>query len=120
MGVLTGFRRPKLNFFNRLRSAVSRDLLTHCSHFNKIHMACLARPFSFSFSFSLIGNLILHIRTLLLIDLRLGLSDIYYGSTQIKRDQLTALFLFNPLAQGITDHINGANNKSPRSTRISW
>lgn len=50
MGVLTGFRRPKLNFLYRLQSAVSRDLFTHCSHFNKIWLA-EQDPFFFFFSF---------------------------------------------------------------------
>lgn len=58
MGVLAGFRRPKLNFLYRLQSAVSSDLFTHCSHFNKIWLAEQDLfLFSFSFSFSLIDNL---------------------------------------------------------------
>lgn len=55
MGVLTGFRRPKLNFLYLFQSAVSRDLFTHCSHFDKIW---LAEQDLFSFSFSLVGSLI--------------------------------------------------------------
>lgn len=57
MGVLTGFRRPKLSYLDRLQSAVSHDLFTHCSHFNKIGLA-EQDLFSVLFSFSLIGNLI--------------------------------------------------------------
>lgn len=49
MGVLPGFRRPKLNFFYRLQSAVSRDLLTHRSAFNKIGLAEQDLPFFYFF-----------------------------------------------------------------------
>lgn len=39
MGVLTGFRRPKLISYFALKSVLSRDLFTHSSHFNKIWLA---------------------------------------------------------------------------------
>lgn len=39
MGVLTGFRRPKLISYFALKSVLSRDLFTHSSRFNKIWLA---------------------------------------------------------------------------------
>lgn len=39
MGVLTGFRRPKLNYLGRLQSAVGHDLFTNFSQLNKMGLA---------------------------------------------------------------------------------
>lgn len=54
MGVLTGFRRPKLSSYIAFKSALSRGLFTHSSRLNKIWL--LSKTFSFLF-FSLVGAL---------------------------------------------------------------
>ena len=68
MGVLTGFRRPKLISYIAPKSLLSRDLFTHSSRFNKLWLA------EQDLFLHLVGALFSNFQTLGFIDLRLGFS----------------------------------------------